>query len=253
MPRILLLTLLLALSLPSAAHAGSAQVGSRSTDNRYSPSEPALVFVAAAGERNQIVVVRDATSAPASVLLRDTGAPVLAGPGCDAVDARTVRCRVDAVVVVEAGDGDDSVTVPSDPRYDRGIAYVSGGAGADTLTGAGTLSGGPGDDRLTGSPSARDVLTGGTGNDVLRGLGGDDRLVGDGDDIVKASPDPGGGDDLIDGGEGRDMVLYIGRRRSRSRRRGRPAPPGGARCTGPCRGPRRRRSGRPRRLDPATP
>ena len=88
---------------------------------------------------------------------------------------------------------------------------MSGGEGADTLTGWANLHGGPGRDVLTGSPFS-DTVLGGTGDDVLRGGAGDDRLIGDGDGAAKASPDPGGGDDLIDGDDGSDTVLYIGRR-----------------------------------------
>ena len=209
MRRVVALTIMLLLALAPLAHAGTAQIGERYTDNRYSPSDPALFFTAAPGERNQIVVIRDAAAGSDVAVLRDLGAGVIAGPGCTAIDAHTVSCRAGATVV-NAGDGDDAVTVPSNgPASFNTDVY--GGEGADTLTGSGNLHGGPGRDVLTGSPYS-DTLLGGTGDDLLHGGAGDDRLIGDGDGVAKASPDPGGGDDLIDGGDGSDTVLYIGRR-----------------------------------------
>lgn len=209
MPRIFALTVMLLLALTPPAHAGTAQIGERYTGNRYSPGEPALYFTAAPGERNQIVVIRDAAAGSDMAVLRDLGAGVIAGPGCTAIDARTVSCRAGATVV-DTGDGDDTVTVPSNGPGSFNTD-VRGGEGADTLTGSGRLYGGPGRDVLTGSPYS-DVLLGGTGDDFLDGGAGDDRLIGDGDGDAKASPDPGGGDDMIDGGDGSDTVLYIGRR-----------------------------------------
>jgi hypothetical protein len=223
MRRYLLLVIVPVLMLPPAAIAGSVEVGTMSTGNRYDPTRPAVVFTAAPGERNQIVVARDGGG---GVVLRDGGAVVQTGPGCTAIDAHTVRCGAPDVAI-DAGDRDDSVTIPSVPPSDvalgppqphrslrvgvRTDSEVHGGDGDDSLTGWGRLAGGPGADTLTGGP-AGDVLLGGTGDDVLRAGAGADQLIGDGDGEFKASPDPGGGDDTIDGGDGQDLVLYIGRR-----------------------------------------
>ena len=204
MRRYLLLAIVPVLMFPPAAIAGSVEVGTTITGNRYDPYRPAVVFTAAPGERNQIVVAREGAG---GVVLRDGGAVVQTGPGCTAIDAHTVRCGAPAVAI-DAGDRDDSVTVPSVPASG---SEVHGGDGDDSLTGSGRLAGGPGADTLTGSP-AGDVLLGGTGDDVLRAGAGDDQLIGDGDGELKASPDAGGGDDTIDGGDGQDLVLYIGRR-----------------------------------------
>ena len=105
---------------------------------------------------------------------------------------------------------------------------VHGEGGDDTLTGAGTLDGGPGRDVLSGSgvgalgkgsDYSGETLIGGPGDDVLRGGGGFDTLIGDGGDGGDgggdgdaASADPGGGNDIIDGGSDRDTVLYSTRR-----------------------------------------
>ncbi len=211
--RAVLLAILCALWLAPAAFAGTARIAGIPTASRYDPTVPALVYTAAAGERNQIAVARTGgtgTGLDPAVALRDTGADVLAGPGCTAIDARTVSCRV-AHVVVNAGDGDDTVTL-TEPARGFAITELRGGDGADALTGSGTLAGGPGRDVLTGGPH-RSVLLGGTGDDVLRGGAANDVLVGDADAYLYAAPDPGGGDDVIDGGEGRDVALYSGRRR----------------------------------------
>ena len=66
---------------------------------------------------------------------------------------------------------------------------LDGGAGADTLRGAG------GDDTLAGGAGA-DLLDGGAGNDTLRGGEDDDVLVG------------GAGNDVLDGGAGSDTASY---------------------------------------------
>lgn len=86
---------------------------------------------------------------------------------------------------VNAGAGDDSVSlapevpVPVTMRGGSGDDHLTGGSGADKLIG------GSGADRLLG----RD------GNDSIFGGPGRDRLIG------------GGGDDLLRGGPGKDVVV----------------------------------------------
>jgi Ca2+-binding RTX toxin-like protein len=86
---------------------------------------------------------------------------------------------------------------------------VNAGAGDDTVTVARevpipvTLRGGPGRDRLVGG-SAADKLVGGTGDDVLIGRAGADSLFGGpGNDRLIG----GGGNDLLRGGSGEDALL----------------------------------------------
>lgn len=95
---------------------------------------------------------------------------------------------------VNAGSGDDKVTVAKDVRVP---VTMRGGGGNDFLLGGAArdkLIGGPGDDRLSGWRGAdllyggpgEDVLVGGPGNDVLRGGSGKDLLAaGPGEDSVR--------------------------------------------------------------------
>lgn len=83
---------------------------------------------------------------------------------------------------------------------------LSGGDGADTLTGRAAhdaLSGNGGDDVLDGR-GGNDVLRGGAGNDRLLGGAGEDALWGDeGDDTL----DGGAGKDVLRGGDGNDLLI----------------------------------------------
>jgi hypothetical protein len=97
---------------------------------------------------------------------------------------------------VNAGGGDDLVTVAKDVevpvtmRGGGGDDFLLGGVGADKLiggTGDDRLVGWRGDDLLYGGPGT-DVLIGGPGDDVLRGGLGKDRLIaGSGDDNLHQS------------------------------------------------------------------
>lgn len=89
---------------------------------------------------------------------------------------------------VNAGSGDDTVTVAKDVPVP---VTMRGGSGEDTLVGGDgpdKLIGGDGDDRLAGRGGAdliyggngSDSIFGGLGKDVLRGGTGDDQLGGGG-------------------------------------------------------------------------
>ena len=94
---------------------------------------------------------------------------------------------------VNAGGGDDRVTVanevpvPVTMRGGAGDDYLLGGAGPDKLIGGegdDRLIGGRGNDLLFGG-EGKDVLIGGFGNDVLRGGYGEDTLIaGSGNDSL---------------------------------------------------------------------
>jgi Ca2+-binding RTX toxin-like protein len=205
--------------LPSTALAGEAHV--ESIASGYKDSITSMSYTAAPGEHNRIAVARDARTGQQAILLRDSGAPVVAGTGCSAIDAQTVTCAA-SVASVDAGDGDDTVTTPT-----SAIAVVArGGEGADALTGGGYLSGGPGNDVLSFGqlacmgPCQHVELDGGAGDDVLRGGPGDDVLSGDGDG--SRNPFVGGasetgpldavrGNDTIEGGSGSDTARYVRR------------------------------------------
>ena len=86
---------------------------------------------------------------------------------------------------------------------------VNAGEGNDTVTVARevpvgvTLRGGPGNDRLVGG-SGNDKLIGGPGNDRLIGGPGNDTLIGGpGNDTLIGGP----GNDILRGGPGRDSLI----------------------------------------------
>ncbi len=165
-------------------------------------------------------------NAPVAVL-HDEGAPVTAAGGCAAVDERTVSCP-HWYLDIDVGDGDDTVTLVQDPDdlcagfapalRDRG--YVRGGEGSDVLTGPGFLAGGSGNDVLTcPEPSRTSVLAGGGGDDHLMGGRADGVLSGDGDGPpqpieyeTRLTESAAPGDDIVDGGPGRDTLTFLGRR-----------------------------------------
>jgi len=210
--RVLALAILVVLLCPSASFAGTAVVDS--SGGEFSRT---LIYAAAPGERNQVVVTSDGGG---GTMLRDLGAVVQAGAGCMTIDEHTVRCTRPRSVAVDAGDGDDAVLLSG-----AVFGVVVGGDGADSLTGADILYGGAGNDVLTGGGSGAcenpkdsacgETLIGGAGDDVLRGGAGDDRLIGDGSNSPAANrvgiAEAGRGNDVIDGGVGEDTVSYPGR------------------------------------------
>src|SRR4051794_4861286 len=101
-------------------------------------------------------------------------------------------------VVVNGGDGNDSLTVLA-KTTEIASATLNGDGGDDVLTGADTndlLAGGAGNDRLVGGQGV-DSITGGDGNDTMVWNNGDgsDRLNGEGgNDLVEVNGSPTLGD-----------------------------------------------------------
>jgi predicted ester cyclase len=94
-------------------------------------------------------------------------------------------------VHVDAGDGDDEVT-------------VANSVADETFT----LEGGAGDDRLIGANGA-DVIDAGSGNDFVDGnIGADTALLGSGNDTFQW--DPGDGSDTVEGQSGADALQFNG-------------------------------------------
>lgn len=98
-----------------------------------------VIFTAAPGERNVVTVEQPENH---TVIVRDAGAPIRPGNGCQAQGDGGVRCAMGSPhevfgAVVHLGDGDDVAA---------GDAIFYGEAGNDRITGNG--SGGPGDDEL---------------------------------------------------------------------------------------------------------
>jgi Ca2+-binding RTX toxin-like protein len=95
-------------------------------------------------------------------------------------------------LIVNGGGGDDAMTATTLP------------AGVVKLT----LDGGAGDDKLLGSQGA-DTLIGGDGDDFIFGDNGNDvAFMGAGDDVFQW--DPGDGNDIVEGQDGTDTLLFFG-------------------------------------------
>ncbi|HJQ83445.1 MAG TPA: calcium-binding protein [Candidatus Binatia bacterium] len=119
-----------------------------------------------------------------------------------------------AKIVVDAGNGDDSVRIDETNGVfsDAIPTTLDGGNGDDRLVGgagAGTLDGGDGNDNLIGGSGAEQLLGGG-GNDTIDGNKGNDTAeMGDGEDTF--TWDPGDGSDVVEGDSGgRDTMIFNG-------------------------------------------
>ena len=98
-------------------------------------------------------------------------------------------------IEVDAGSGDDSVTIDE-----------SNGVFTDSIPT--TIDGGAGNDRLVGGSGA-ETLVGGSGNDSIDGKRGNDVVrMGAGDDSFVW--DPGDGSDVVDGQAGTDTMVFNG-------------------------------------------
>jgi hypothetical protein len=141
--------------------------------------EVQLTFRGEPGEANRVVIE---PAGAGRVRVADTGAPLRPAPSCEADGPNAALCPIPRATYVELGDGDDTLAVSLGPK-----TYVSGGDGSDTI------DGGPTDEQLDGGPG-QDRVQGGSGDDELMGSVGD-----------------GGPTDLLDGGEGVDVVSYARR------------------------------------------
>lgn len=135
-----------------------------------------------------------------------TGTVIIdAGGGDDSVTILAIDSGFNATIDVRGGSGDDAVNAAA---IASGL-LVNGDAGNDTITGGSgndTLNGGDDDDQLSGA-GGNDALNGGSGNDTSTGGTGTDTLNGgDGDDLLSG----GGGNDTIDGGAGTDTIAESG-------------------------------------------
>ncbi|GAA2731157.1 calcium-binding protein [Streptomyces nogalater] len=250
----------LAAPLTLAVPAGAATAPATAEVNGY---DWQLTYRAAPGQANKATVTAALTADRTGITyLIDDVVPVEAGHACGhpvAADHTKVSCTVTVVdsqdpyaaLVVDLGDRDDTLAYENatdqiysyaqvslgagdDKATDSGRldgAYVSGGAGDDTLTvgkeglawggdgndtinaaGGGNIAqGGKGDDTLRGGAGSqslsgddgKDTITGGTGADELYGGKGDDVLYGNsGDDTLYGNS----GNDRLYGGPGRDTL-----------------------------------------------
>jgi Ca2+-binding RTX toxin-like protein len=201
--RALLAAVLFALVLPAAALGATVSV--QDSDDVYVGRY--LDFAAAPGEANRVTV----RFADGRASVRDAGAPLSVGAGCEALSAHAATCTVGSYLTAQLGDGNDTIAVTLSAT--EGSVSLTGGPGDDVLDASrveavgpraseSQLDGGPGDDTVRGGRKADDLF-GGAGADVLRGGPGFDTLSGDGPSDV---PHPGR--DLLDGGVGTDTVTY---------------------------------------------
>jgi len=155
---------------------------------------------------------------------QDQELTIRAGAGDDVIE---VAPNVKVNIVVEGGDGDDTITTGAgNDRIDGGAGndVISSGAGRDDIfgnsgddviiggAGVNVIHGGDGDDEITAGPDTNfidggagdDVIIGGGRSDVLSGGTGNDRIaVGEGASRVYT----GAGDDVVDGA-GSSAIVY---------------------------------------------
>lgn len=103
-------------------------------------------------------------------------------------------------IIVEAGDGDDTITGSAD--FGESLDGNDGNDVIDGSDGDDTIDGGDGNDTITGGVGV-DSLIGDDGDDVISGNDGNDFIsAGDGADSVVG----GAGNETIDGGQGNDTI-----------------------------------------------
>ncbi|HEV3000511.1 MAG TPA: calcium-binding protein [Solirubrobacteraceae bacterium] len=219
----------LVLAAPAAAPAAVVEVRTGSS----------IALLAEPGEANRLAIEPRGEG----TRVHDAGAPLRSADSsgaCRQVDEHTVVCTDRSLPwEVDTGDRDDELrlAVPASVRLGSGDdrilgdgagSRIEGGDGADVLRGR-ELEGGDGDDTLTVDPAGGGYerwitlrADGGSGDDVVTGASGSDRLVGGrgsdelrgggGDDVLLDAGGPYGADgddpDVVDGGDGADVVSY---------------------------------------------
>lgn len=177
---------LVTLGAPHGATAGTASfIGS------------VVTYQAAPGELNDVSIraldLGDADfTPPRTYEVRDTGAPVLPGPGCIALDADAAACTKPSGAFL------DNFVIRTDDLDDRAsVALLCPNCG---------VGGGPFFEIALYGESGADTLTGGAagtgGTDLYGGTGNDTLLGGENHDFLEGGP----GADTMDGGPGRFTV-----------------------------------------------
>jgi Ca2+-binding RTX toxin-like protein len=190
--------------LTAAALPGTAAAATITTDGSGT-----YTYVGAPGEVNHMSI--QAMEDGGILFYANEGVDVTSAPaGCadayGAGDWSEVVCANPKAIVVQAGDGDENITLSSDLPVP---VTVDGGAGNDWIRGDGgndTFFGGPGNDRLEGY-RGDDTLDGGDGEDELSGYSGADHLAGGpGNDILHPDDYEEPSADTVDGGPGIDTI-----------------------------------------------
>ncbi len=182
------------LALPAGAGASTVAASASVLAPGTTP-DAKLTFTASPAEANRVTLSAPAV-AVGEVTVRDEGALLTPGAGCERIDDHTAVCSPRRAIgpTGPAPAEFSSVTADLGDRPDQ--ASVEGALKSVALLG------GAGGDTLTGGDGA-DTLDGGTGRDVLGGGAGDD-VFAESDEATR---------DVIDGGTGRDRLDYTGRRR----------------------------------------
>jgi Ca2+-binding RTX toxin-like protein len=167
-----------------------------------------LLTITGTADDDRISMVRvNATKTKPALLIVTEKVTTLKGDGSGTLaTVETTNFTLASVksIVINAGSGNDSVSVAGGRTYHIAIpSTINGESGDDSLTG------GDADDVLSGG-KGDDLITGGAGNDRLFGNEGADRLTGgEGADYLNGGldndrlyADDGGGTDTVDGGGG---------------------------------------------------
>jgi Ca2+-binding RTX toxin-like protein len=197
-PRILITSLALFAALPGAAQAATITL-----------EGDTLVYRSETGDKSSLYV-RD--SYPQGRVRFEDYAGVSSAPAsCTIHEPETVDCDVPARIRVEFGSADDSFGFGDGYTLALPIE-VNGGAGNDRLDGDADLPnreilrGGDGKDSINGY-GGDDEIRGGAGDDELRGSGGADTVLGeDGNDTLEGDYQAAPAADVIDGGNGSDLL-----------------------------------------------
>ena len=185
MSKLLVLALLVAVAVPTAASAAEVQQGVGGTDG-------VVVIGYSADPRNDLTL----TQAGADLIIDDAAAPLKYSGNCRQENPNRVVCPMPHQyrLNIATGDNDDSVTMRLGADAPQADIYTHGG-----------------DDTIVGGQSV-EAIDAGDGNDVITPGGGRDNVTGgSGNDRIDTWDAPAGADpslhrfpDAVDCGDGRD-------------------------------------------------
>ncbi|MFI8873082.1 calcium-binding protein [Streptomyces sp. NPDC055243] len=206
--------------------AGTAGAAAPEATAAFSASDHAIVYTAAPGQTNKVSVTASISEGSEEIAyVIDDAVPVSVGESCsypDGADRTKISCTVAtlesqdpyATLMLDLGDGDDSVT--HDNTTDQAYYFTSAdlGDGKDTWTHIGGVDGNSvhgqaGDDNLTVGEAG--AASGGDGKDTIHAADSSIAQGGNGNDTIysdgrESAVDGGAGDDVIQGGAARQHL-----------------------------------------------